>query len=46
MQQTNTTIRGWTSSSLRVESLSKVAKTLGCAVDDLLAEEEVKTDVL
>ena len=33
----NATIRGWINSSPRVESLTKVAKILGCSVEDLLA---------
>ena len=36
----NATIRGWVSSSPRVENLQAVAKTLGCTVDDLLKTQD------
>ena len=34
----NATIRGWASSSPRVENLQAVAKVLECTVDELLKE--------
>lgn len=38
----NATIRGWTTSSPRIENLLKVADILGCSVDDLLVSESVE----
>lgn len=35
----NATIRGWDTSSPRVENIKKVADYFGCTVDDLLKEE-------